>query len=66
MFLERFLVRVVRLYRSSSGSSVYFPKRVMDRFGLKVGDEYALYFEPDGTLVLKPIRRKPTIGTVPP
>jgi antitoxin component of MazEF toxin-antitoxin module len=55
---EQTLIRVVRLYKSSTGSCVYFPKRVMDRLGLKVGDEYALYAGSDGTLTLRPIKAK--------
>jgi antitoxin component of MazEF toxin-antitoxin module len=53
---EQTLIRVVRLYKSSSGSGFYFPKRVMERLGLKVGDEYALYAGSDGTLTLRPIK----------
>ena len=55
---EQTLIRVVRLYKSSSGLCVYFPKRVMERLGLKVGDEYALYAGSDGTLTLRPIKAK--------
>jgi len=61
LWAEEVLLRAVKLRKSGSNFHVYIPRRVLEKFNLKSGDEFVICPKPDGTIVFKPAKSKPKL-----